>query len=205
MTRFVTTKPKVPLAELERRASTHRVTHLNDWSDPFPLGFGTEPEKRVYEALSRRGIPFLYLNDIRLQIPEIEFDQFYQADFIIPSLRIIIEVQGAHWHSMPKTIEEDAFKFALYQQTGWRPLAWWDFDILDNVNKLFAADPQLSQYNYIGADASTEMAVQRRTKTDSSQGIRTVNQKRGQRLQYKRKAVGVRTKRMKAYTYASNN
>lgn len=205
MPRFVTTKPKIKLQEQARRASTLRVSHLNDWSDPFPLGFGTAPEKRVYEALSRRGIPFLYLNDIRLQIPEIEFDQFYQADFIIPSLRIIIEVQGAYWHSKPKTIEEDAFKFSLYQQTGWRPLAWWDFEILDNVNRLFAADPQLAQYSYVDTNVSSELAVDRRTKTDSSQGIRTINQRRAQRLLYKKKAAGVKVKGMKAYTYAAIN
>lgn len=201
----VINKRKIPISELARRASTQRVSHLNDWIDPFPIGFGTEPEKRVYEALSKRGIPFLYLNDIRLQIPEIDFDQFYQADFVIPSLRIIIEVQGAHWHSMPSTIDADAFKFALYQQTGWRPLAWWDFDILNNVNALFAADSQLSQYNVNGVNASSEMAVQRRTLTDSSQGIRTMNQRRAQRLRYKKKAVSVKTKKMKAYTYASQN
>lgn len=202
MVKFVTSPPKIQYPERVRRANTLRVNHLNDWIDKFPLGFGTEPEKRVYEALSRRGIPFLYLNDIRLQIPEIEFDQFYQADFIIPSLRIIIEVQGAHWHSMPKTIDDDAFKFALYQQTGWRPLAWWDFDILQNINQLFAKDPQLSQYS-VGNYGSSELAPQRRTKTDSSQGIRTLNQRRGQRLQYRKKAVSIKVTKPKAYTYAA--
>lgn len=193
-------KPKLSVEDAVDRANKSRVTGYRGFIDPFPLGFGTLPEKIVYEALSRRGIPFLYLNDIRLVIPEIEFDQWYQADFIIPSLKIIIEVQGAHWHSMPATIDADALKFALYEQTGWKPLAWWDFDILDNVNNLFAQTPELSGYHVrVGSTVSSEMAVQRRTKTDSSQGIRTLNRKRAERQQYKKKPAAVKIKKTKNY------
>lgn len=198
MPRLIKNNQNVPTAQMRAKAASYKVRGYKGWTDPFPIGFGTLPEKMVYAALSHRGIPFLYLNDVELVIPEISYDQFFQADFIIPSLRIIIEVQGAHWHSMPKTIEADAMKFALYQQTGWRPLAWWDFDIISNVNKLFEADPQLSQYGYVG-DSSTEMAVQRRTKTDTSKGIRTLNYKRGQRMQYKKKAIQVKAKKVKGY------
>lgn len=198
MPRFSTGRTKISTQDKKDRAQRYRVTGQSGFIDKFPLGFGTLPEKMVYEQLSRRGIPFYYLNDIELQIPEIDFDQFFQADFIIPSLRIIIEVQGAHWHSMPNTIQEDAFKFALYQQTGWRPLAWWDFDIIANVNQLFAADPQLSLYGYV-SDGTSELAPMRRTKTDSSQGIRTLNQKRAQRLQYRKQAISIKKKKGKDY------
>lgn len=184
--------------DLIQRAKSYRVSGYAGFVDALPLGFGTVPEKIVYNALSQRGIPFYYLNDVRLAIPEIEFDEWRQADFVIPSLRIIIEVQGAHWHSMPKTIEEDSFKFALYQQTGWRPLAWWDFDILFNINALFAADPQLSVYNVI-QNGSSELAAVRRTKTDSSQGIRSLNAKRGARLSYKKVGVKIKVKGAKNY------
>lgn len=198
MPRYSTGKTKIPTKEKIARAQLYRTTGYKNWSDRFPLGFGTVPEKIVYEQLARRNIPFYYLNDIELAIPEIEFDQWYQADFILPTLRIIIEVQGAHWHSMPNVINEDAFKFALYQQTGWRPLAWWDFDILDNINKLFAADPVLSQYGYV-SDGNSELVPARRTKTDSSQGIRTLNQRRGQRMQYKKKPASIKTKKRGKY------
>jgi very-short-patch-repair endonuclease len=115
-------------------------------------------------------IPFYYLNDLEINIPEIELIDFFQADFILPNQRIIIEVQGAHWHSMTKTIEEDALKFAYYQQMGWKPLAWWDYDILDNVNKLFDQVPELLAASaFTGTIHSTELTPMRRTKTDSSQ------------------------------------
>lgn len=198
MPRYVDYKPKRDIVEQRRRAGTYRISNNKDFIDRYPVGFGTVPEKIVYEQLSRRGIPFLYLNDVEINIPEIDFHQFFQADFILPTLRIIIEVQGAHWHSQQSTIEADALKFAYYQQTGWRPLAWWDFDILANVNLLFAADSQLSQYGYV-SDASTEMAVQRRTKTDSSKGIRTVNQRRKERLMYRKAPVAIRMKKSNKY------
>lgn len=194
MPRFNTGLTKVSTKELARRALDYSVSGYTGFADPFQLGFGTLPEKMVYYALSARGIPFLYLNDIELTIPEIGFDQFFQADFVIPSLRIIIEVQGAHWHSMEKTITEDAFKFALYQQDGWTALAWWDFDILRDINFLFNQTPALAAASvYHQGNVSSELAVQRRTKTDSSKGIRTLNARRGARMLYRKKAVSVKS------------
>lgn len=200
MPRYSLNRPPLKTKVAVERAKKYRVRGYKKWIDPFPIGFGTLPEKILYEALSRRNIPFLYLNDIELIVPEISFDQFFQADFIIPSARTIIEVQGAHWHSMPKTIEADALKHALYIQNGWIPLAWWDFDIIDNINALFAQSPELMAVShYDGSDKSAEMPVQRRTKTDTSKGIRTLNAKRGQRLQYRKKAASVKVKKTKAF------
>lgn len=198
MVRMVLGKTKVPTKTKIERARSYRVSGFREFVDPFPLGFGTLPEKIVYEALSRRGIEFYYLNDIRFIFPEIDFDKTYQADFVIPSLKIIIEVQGAHWHSMPATIAEDAFKFAVYQQAGYRPYAWWDFDIVDNINKLFLEIPDLNAVSQTRRQtASTELKPLARTKTDTSKGIRTINYKRGQRMQYKKKAVSIKTRKVK--------
>lgn len=196
MPRYIAGLTKVPVAKQVQRSRRYRVRGETGFVDRFPLGFGTLPEKILYDALSRRNIPFYYLNDIELIVPEIQFDQFFQADFILPNQRVIIEVQGAHWHSMPKTIEADALKHALYMQTGWRPLAWWDFDILNNINLLFMNDPDLRNYPVVSLGDS-ELTPMRRTKTDTSKGIRTLNRKRGQRLSYKKKPVSVKTARQK--------
>lgn len=170
------------LANTERRLETAgRAERLPSakWVDMFPEIHGTVPEKMVYAELTRRGIPFLFLNDIRFQIPEIDFDKWYQADFVMPDLKLIIEVQGAYWHSMPKTIDEDAYKFAIYQTTGWRALAWWDYDILERLQDLFLAEPLLTgATNTSQRFKSTELPVQRRTKIDTSKGIRTLNSRR---------------------------
>jgi G:T-mismatch repair DNA endonuclease (very short patch repair protein) len=184
----------------KRQDAGYRVHGYKGFVDEFPIGFGTLPEKIVYWALSQRNIPFYYLNDLEINIPEIGFDQFFQADFILPTLRIVIEVQGAHWHSMTKTIEEDALKFAYYQQTGWQPLAWWDFDIENNVNALFDQVPALAAASqYDGSNKSAELTPMRRTKTDSSKGIRTLNARRGARLSYRKKPITVKSKKRKTY------
>lgn len=157
-----------------------RYVRSGQWVDPFPEVHGTVPEKMVYAELTRRGIPFLFLNDINFVIPEIDFNKWYQADFVIPSLRIIIEVQGAYWHSKPEALEADAFKLAVYESTGWKALAWWDFDILERLQDLFAESPELlAASNFtVSYGRTAELPVQRRTKVDTSKGIRTLNQRR---------------------------
>lgn len=204
MPRYVLGKTKKKTADQVTRAKTYRVATNSNFVDPFPLGFGTVPEKMVYQALSKRGIRFYYLNDININIPEIDLNQFFQADFILPDEKIIIEVQGARWHSAPNVIEADALKFAYYEYTGWRALAWWDFDIERDINQLFAVDPQLSKY-HASFNSSTELAPVRRTKTDSSAGIRTLNYRRGQGNLYKKKPVSVKMKKSKNYgSYVTN-
>lgn len=169
-------------ADSQRRIDTSsrpRRLKKDQWVDLFPEIHGTQPEKMVYAELTRLGIPFLFLNDMRFQIPEIDFDKWYQADFIIPSIRVIIEVQGAYWHSKPDALESDAFKLAVYESTGWKALAWWDYDILDHVQELVMAEPLLLSIAHPGIhNHSTELPVQRRTKIDTSKGIRTLNSRR---------------------------
>lgn len=173
-----------------------RTRKGSNFIDPFPWVHGTLPEKIVYAELSRRHIPFLFLNDIKLSFPEIDLVKEFQADFIIPSLKIIIEVQGAFWHSKPKTVEADAIKLAYYELAGYTALAWWDYDIMSQLHELFAAVPALSAASNIKSGAgSGESEVVKRTKVDTSKGIRTLNMKRAQAGRWKRPAVRVKVKR----------
>lgn len=169
-------------ASVAKRSSTPdrwRLSRTWTWVDPFPEVHGTLPEKMVYAELSRLGIPFLFLNDLRFQIPEIELDKYYQADFVIPSLKLIIEVQGAYWHSKEKTIEADAFKFAVYELVGYKVLAWWDYDIISRLHELIISEPALN-YKTMNQQfgRSSELPAERRTKVDTSKGIRTLNARR---------------------------
>jgi very-short-patch-repair endonuclease len=172
-------KDILSVADRLTRSSNNKVPSYQ-WIDPFPEIHGTVPEKMVYAELTRRNINFLFLNDIRFQIPEIDFDQWYQADFVLPDLKIIIEVQGAFWHSKPATIDADAYKFAIYQTTGWKPLAWWDYDILSRLQDLFFESPELVAASNLQPryGRTGELPVQRRTKIDTSKGIRTLNERR---------------------------
>lgn len=195
MPRRINRKVKLTTQERSDRSGSQRAPRNQSWFDPFPWVHGTLPEKMVYAELSRRGIKFLFLNDINFTIPEIDFNKQYQADFVIPDHKIIIEVQGAYWHSMAKTIESDAFKFAVYEISGYKVLAWWDYEIIDHLQELVAAEPALSGYNPTYGLASSELPVQSRKKQDTSKGIRTLNQKRGQRNAYKRDAATIKTKK----------
>jgi len=184
------TKYRVELASRQRVRS-------DKWVDPFPSVHGTLPEKMVYAELSRRKIPFYFLNDVRLSFPEIDLIKEFQADFIIPSLNIIIEVQGAYWHSKPKTIESDSIKMAYYEMAGYRVIAWYDYDIQYRIHELFAMDPQLTSASNIGAVGiqNHELPPMKRTKVDTSKGIVTMNRKRGIAQAYKRQAVRTKIKR----------
>lgn len=204
MPRYVLNKTRIPTKVATERAKKYRVRGYKNWIDPFPNVLGTKPEKIVYAALSYRGIPFWAQDEVRFSIPEIGFDKDYRPDFVLPTLRIIIEVQGAYFHSKPNVIDADAFKFAIYEQTGWRALAWWDFDILDNVNKLFQADPQLAAFPVI-QNASSEQDNGRKVIRNDAKGIQTLNYKRGQRLRYRKKAVTVKSRKVLGYgNYATS-
>lgn len=194
MPRRINRKVRLTTQERADRSLIQRAPRNQGWFDPFPWVHGTLPEKMVYAELSRRGIKFLFLNDIDFTIPEIEFNKQYQADFVLPDHKIIIEVQGAYWHSMPKTIESDAFKFAVYEITGYQVLAWWDYEIVDNLQELIAAVPVLAGYNPTYGAGSSELPAKSRKKQDTSKGIRTLNQKRGQRSAWKRDAATIKSK-----------
>lgn len=193
MVRYVS---KARESQLERRRSRYGVTGYKRWVDPYPWVHGTEPEKRVYQALSLRGIRFYFLNEYNFNIPEIDFFKEYQVDFILPDQKIIIEVQGYFWHTKPGTIESDAFKFAVYEALGWRPLAWWDYEIIDNVNALCIRD---GLGGITTNTASSELPPLSRKKQDTSKGIRTLNTKRGQRLAYRKPAVRFGKKKRKSF------
>jgi very-short-patch-repair endonuclease len=192
MPRFSTGRTKVATAERARRAAGYRVSGYKRWIDPFPTIHGTVPEKMVYAALSFRGIRFYFLNNVHIAIPEVDLFQIYQADFILPDQKIIIEVQGSYWHSTPSAIESDAFKYAMYDYAGYKTLPWWDYDILDNLNNLFAQTPELAGFQS-SRTGSAELAPLDRTKVDTSQGIRTLNYQRAQRQAYKKSPVRTRS------------
>lgn len=160
------------------------------WVDPFPEVHGTKPEKMVYEALTRLGIPFYFLNDITFSDPAIDFLKEYQVDFVIPGIKAVIEVQGAFWHSKPKTVEADSFKMAVYEAFGYTVYAWWDYEIESDLGALLASSGLLltAPRMAVTGGKSSELTPLKRTKVDSSKGIRTLNSRR---KKYHRTFVGV--------------
>lgn len=169
-------------------------TKKEQWIDPFPTVDGTLPEKMVYAELSRRGIAFAFQNEVQFLIPEIDFSKDYRPDIIIPALKVIIEVQGSYWHSKPEAIENDAYKFAVYEMTGWKVLAWWDYDIMTRLLDLFAEQPEF-YYRTIAEGYNSEFIYTKKIYRDDSKGIVTMNRNRGLRQAYKKPSIRQRLKK----------
>lgn len=188
---------KTTTSTVKRRVDSSRKQYViprYKWTDPFPEIHGTLPEKMVYAQLTKFGIPFLFLNDLQFNDPDAEFYKTYQVDFVIPNVKLIIEVQGVRWHSSPSAIEADSYKLAVYESFGYKALAWWDYDIFDHLIDLIVNEPLLrSQINTDPRNKPTELTPIARTKVDTSKGIRTVNQRRRkpyrQRNQLSRKQI----------------
>lgn len=173
-------KRKTTVAKRKITDSFYYIRNVFSWVDPFPEVHGTRPEKMVYAFLTEMGIPFYFLNDLTFSDSSIDFLKEYQADFYLPEAKVIIEVQGAFWHSKPATIEADAFKMAIYESFGYTVYTWWDYEIETDLIGLFAQSNILINLhrgrNTIGQ--SKELLPIKRTKIDTSKGIRTLNSKR---------------------------
>jgi very-short-patch-repair endonuclease len=58
----------------------------------------------------------------------------FVPDFYSPSRKVIIEVDGIYWHSLPKIREKDTFKRAYFHKMGYRLYRFTDADIQKNAD-----------------------------------------------------------------------
>ena len=70
----------------------------------------TTLEKQVAYFLDNRGIAYIPQYPLRLG---------YVADFALLDQRIIIEVDGKHWHSGKKKQKKDRFRDYMLRRAGW--------------------------------------------------------------------------------------
>lgn len=157
------------------QAPERRRIRTGQWVDPFPGVNGTLPEKILYARLELMQIPFIFQGLLTINIPELDLIKDHRPDFIIPGLKLIIEVQGSYWHSKPEALEADAYKFALYQAMGYRVLDWWDYQIEGNLDSLFLAEPALAYY---AGQRGGRILTGREPNIDDTKGIATMNRKR---------------------------
>lgn len=102
------------------------------WVDPFPYIPGTEPEKRIFEALHILGIYFKF----QAQVPEFEKGgtQYFMApvgykpDFVLPEYRIILDPFSPFHHSEQAARIRDADKVARYELIGYKYYHPWALD-----------------------------------------------------------------------------
>lgn len=135
-----------------RRERPDLRMNQESWVDPFIWIQGSVPEKMVMAEMVRRGIYFEHTPQTNTlpwedwMIEEKGTDK-WEADFLLPQYKIWIEVQGTYFHTLPGAVEADALRFAYIESVGWRPIAWWDFDILGRLQDLFNSVPEFYQVN----------------------------------------------------------
>jgi len=162
----------------QQRARSYRTFRLGTWIDPYPNIFGSRPEKMVFAKLTQYQIPFNFQSFFQILLPDVDINWWRRLDFIIPDAKIVIEVQGAYWHSPftnPEQASEDAFKATLLEEMGYTVLAWWDYEIEANLDLLILSEPRLRALIGKGGRRLTGHEV---PQIDDSKGIRTANRNR---------------------------
>ena len=100
------------------------------WRDPYPAIPGTEPEKRLFEALMRRHVYFIFQGDapdlVKTERRLLLNDRIFKPDFILPEYKVIIDPFGVFHHSLPEAIKRDAWKSVVYRAAGYAFYhPWW--------------------------------------------------------------------------------
>ena len=86
-------------------------------------------EKIVINIIQQNNLGFIYVGDGKKII-----DGFC-PDFIHKNKKIIIEVNGDYWHSLPKMIKKDERKIEAYKKNGFNTLTIWEKE-LKNPNQV---------------------------------------------------------------------
>jgi hypothetical protein len=116
------------------------------WNDPVPWVWGTLPEKLVFAWLWYKGVPFTFQGNFPDCPDTLEVEDF-RPDFMLDQFKVIIEVQGEYWHSMPAQAEKDAYKFAIYEYMHWKVYWFWETEILTDLATLMGNITELKGYS----------------------------------------------------------
>lgn len=101
------------------------------WIDPYPWIPGTEPEKRIFEALVLRRIYFIFQG----QVPEFEKGgKFYslrnpgwKPDFVLPEYKVCLDPFSPFHHSLEAAQRKDQIKIANFEAIGYHYIHPWAF------------------------------------------------------------------------------
>lgn len=139
-----------------------------------------------------RRIPFQFQEWLNVDIAGLASNSWYRPDFMVPEVKVIIQVQGTYWHSQPDRITQDSFEAALFQLAGWTVLFWWDYEIYDHLDLLFAQNPILN-------NAASGPPIEHTGRWyDDLKGLRTANQKRRKPWTHKPVTMKIKKPRQKA-------
>lgn len=102
----------------------------------------TKPELFIKQFLIQNQIDYVYNEQLSKQYK-------YRPDYVIPSLRVIIEVQGDYWHANPSIYDEDEctdkqilarqkddIKRSYYESLGYTVIWVWELEIKNESQKV---------------------------------------------------------------------
>ena len=125
------------LISVRRHRRRRRVAfrlHEQHWQDPFPWIPGTEPEKRIFEALVRRGIYFRFQDDFPIEdryVSALLQTRHFKPDIIVPEWKVIYDPFSEFHHSQPDAIRADAWKSVEYRAKGYEFIHPWSKDVAE--------------------------------------------------------------------------
>lgn len=131
----------------ERKAKEERSfkVYMPWWIDPFWYIQGSSIEKMVMAELVRRGIYFEHTPQSNTLGGYV--DPSWEADFHFPQFKIWLEIQGSYFHSLPGQIMTDALRATYIEAAGYKFLGWWEWDIRERLQDLFAEVPEFNTFN----------------------------------------------------------
>jgi G:T-mismatch repair DNA endonuclease (very short patch repair protein) len=159
------------LRSREKKRAGERQWRIHDvlWQDPVPWVWGSLPEKLVFAWLWQKGVPFRFQDNFP-DCPDTLTVEDFRPDFVLPQFKVIIEVQGEYWHSMPEQAEKDAYKFAVYEYMGWKCYWMWETEILTDLATLMSTVTELNGYTGIPGTGWTWV-----NQIDDLKALRTTN------------------------------
>lgn len=111
------------MARRPRTQYTASLGPLAGYLAPFAGWQGTRLEALIWQELARRQVPFYY----KYPWGSVPFlDTSFYLDFYLPDYRIVIEVQGTYWASLPWQMQKDALKRAVLSALGYQVYVFYD-------------------------------------------------------------------------------
>lgn len=80
----------------------------------------TKPELKMKKILNKLGIIYIHQKFVS------DIVHKYNADFFIPHLNCIIEVDGKHWHNYPEGNPIDKIRTKEMEEKGYKVLRFWE-------------------------------------------------------------------------------
>ena len=165
------------LTRRDRRANGIQFgLHTPRFVFPYPWIPATGPERLVFTELVRRHIFFHFQIPLMDAVPAsrgyVQLNQKpYRADFLIPSLKYVLDPWDDWHHSLGTQPQDDAEKLAVYQAFGYRTFHVWASELQKNgVSWWFAQIP--------GLEPSKRGGFELHDVQNDSAGIQALNRSR---------------------------